>query len=187
MPEVLLNTDDITIIGPPETVEVLVDIGPQGTRGSQFFVGIGNPNSITLGQTPQLNDVYINKASGSNLGYLYQYVSQPGGNTWIPFMNINPAIYSKKHVVSFTSGSGTITIPISSIVTVSGTPPTSSNFNIFYSIAHSNPVSSAMTVPTLSGSGTDLVINIKAVESNSGTWQNLSGEVTIHTFISFVV
>ena len=43
MPDVLLNNDDITVLGPPETVELLVDIGPTGTRGSQVFVGVGDP------------------------------------------------------------------------------------------------------------------------------------------------
>ena len=40
MPEVLLSNDDITVLGPPPIIEVLVDIGPKGTRGSQFFVGV---------------------------------------------------------------------------------------------------------------------------------------------------
>ena len=60
MPEVLISTDNITVVGPPNTIEVLVDIGPAGTRGSQTFVGVGNPNSVNIGQTPLLNDLYIN-------------------------------------------------------------------------------------------------------------------------------
>jgi hypothetical protein len=47
MADVLLSNDDITVLGPPNTVEVLVDIGPTGTRGSQVFVGIGDPNLLT--------------------------------------------------------------------------------------------------------------------------------------------
>jgi hypothetical protein len=31
MVDVLLNTEDVVVLGPPETVDVLVDIGPQGT------------------------------------------------------------------------------------------------------------------------------------------------------------
>jgi hypothetical protein len=41
MPDVVLNNDDVTILAPPSVIELLVDIGPQGTRGSQFFVGVG--------------------------------------------------------------------------------------------------------------------------------------------------
>ena len=60
MTDVLLSNDDITVLGPPAIVELLVDIGPSGTRGSQVFVGVGDPNSIVIGQTPLLNDLYIN-------------------------------------------------------------------------------------------------------------------------------
>ena len=44
MPEVLVSTDSITVVGPPNIVEVLVDIGPTGTRGNRFIVGSGDPN-----------------------------------------------------------------------------------------------------------------------------------------------
>lgn len=187
MPDVLLANDDITVLGPPEIVELLVDIGPQGTRGSQIFVGIGDPNSINIGQTIKLNDLYINTSPGENYGYLYQYVSEPGNNLWIKVLKINPTLYSKKYSVSFNSGIGNITIPISNIVTVSGTPLTADNFAIQYSIANVNPTSSSITVPALVGSGTNLVINFSAVESASGIWQDLDGEVTIHLFISIVL
>ena len=60
MVDVLLNTEDVVVLGPPQTIDVLVDIGPQGTRGSQIFVGVGDPNSVEIGQTIRLNDLYIN-------------------------------------------------------------------------------------------------------------------------------
>ena len=82
MPDVLLDNDDITVLGPPEIVELLVDVGATGTRGSQIFVGIGDPNVVEIGQTPLLNDLYINASPGADYGYLYQYVSQPGENLW---------------------------------------------------------------------------------------------------------
>ena len=79
MPDVVLSNDDLTVLAGPSTVELLVDIGPTGTRGSKFFVGIGNPNSLSgLGQI--LNDMYIDTAPGPNYGYLYQYISAPGGS-----------------------------------------------------------------------------------------------------------
>lgn len=186
MVNVLLNNDDITVLGPPETVEVLVDIGPAGTRGSQIFVGIGNPNSVSIGQTPILNDMYINVSPGENYGYMYQYVSQPGGNTWVEVLRISPTIYSQNYLASFTSGISAITIPISNIVTVTGTPLTAENFSIRYSIAHDNPIASSMSIPALVGSGDNLVINISAMEYSGSSWQTLEDEVTIHLFISLV-
>ena len=104
MPTVLLSNDDITVLGPPSTVELLVDIGPTGTRGSQVFVGNGNPNDIEIGQTPLLNDLYLNIGSGEEYSYLYQYVSEPGGNTWIAVLKMTPTLYSNITPLTFTTG-----------------------------------------------------------------------------------
>jgi hypothetical protein len=191
MPDVLLSNDDITVLGPPEIVEVLVDIGPTGTRGSQVFAGIGNPNVIEIGQTPILNDLYINASPGNDYAYMYQYVSQPGGNTWIPLLSVNPTIYSGNHLVTFESGTADIVIPISDIINVTGTPLSADNFSVQYSIAHDNPVASSMTIPAVAGS--NLVIDLKAVEHrldiDSGPYQDwalLNAEVVVHVFISIL-
>jgi hypothetical protein len=186
MPDVVLNNDDITIFAPPAIVELLVDIGPQGTRGSQFFVGVGNPNSINIGQTPNLNDLYINTSPGGELGYLYQYRSEPGGNVWVEVLDIYPSVYSENAQVTFESGSAEVVIPVADIVTVTGTPLTSDNFSVQYSIAHTNPVASAMQIPALVGAGTNLVINLEAVEYAGATWVALDESVTIHFNITIV-
>ncbi len=186
MVDVLLSNDDITVLGPPETLEVLVDIGPSGTRGSQFFIGVGNPNTVDIGQTPILNDMYINVSPGENYGYMYQYVSEPGGDTWIEVLKISPTIYSQNYLAAFVSGEASITIPISNIVTITGTPLSAENFSVRYSIAHENPVSSSMSIPALVGSGDNLVINLSAIEYDGSSWQNLEDEVTVHLFISLI-
>jgi hypothetical protein len=186
MPDVLLSNDDVTVLGPPNTIEVLVDIGPTGTRGSQVFAGIGNPNIIEIGQTPILNDIYINASPGADYGYMYQYVSSPGGNTWIQILSVNPTIYSKNHLTTFTSGVAEIVIPIADIITTSGTPLSADNFSVQYSIAHDNPVASSMTIPALAGAGDNLVIDLTAVESTAGVWSDLDAEVVTHIFISIL-
>jgi hypothetical protein len=186
MTNVVLNNDDITIFAPPAIVELLVDIGPQGTRGSQFFVGVGNPNSVNIGQTPNLNDLYINTSPGGELGYLYQYRSEPGGNVWVEVLDIYPSVYSENAQVTFESGSAEVVIPVADIVTVTGTPLTSDNFSVQYSIAHTNPVASAMQIPALVGAGTNLVINLEAVEYAGAAWSALDDSVTIHFNITIV-
>jgi len=187
MPDVLLSNDDITVLGPPNTVEVLVDIGPTGTRGSQVFVGVGDPNVFPIGQTPLLNDLYINVSPGADYGYMYQYVSEPGGNTWIQILEISPTIYSQLHTTTYVDGVAQIVIPISNIVTVTGSPLASTNFAVQYSIAHSNPIASSVVVPALVGAGTNLVLDFSAVEYTGSAWQNLDEEVTTHLFISIVL
>jgi hypothetical protein len=193
MPEVLVSTDDITVVGPPNIVEVLVDIGPTGTRGNRFIVGSGDPDlsttsGVLFGNTLILNDMYINIAPGADYGYLYQYVAQPGGNEWIQVLDMNPVIYSETHLTTYTAGVAQISIPISNIVSVSGL--TAENFNIQYSLAHSNPLASSMSIPALAGAGTNLVINFNAVEydddSGPAEWIPLDGAVTTHLFISIV-
>jgi len=182
--DVNLNTDDIVVFGPPDVVEVVVDIGPAGTRGSQVFVGVGDPNLVEIGQTPILNDLYINTSPGADYGYLYQYVSEPGSDTWIEILKLNPTIYSENHLTTFTDGAASIVIPIADIVTITGTPLTAENFNVQYSISHDNPVASTMDVPTLVG--TNLTIDFTAVEYSSSTWSDFSGEVVTHLFITIV-
>jgi hypothetical protein len=191
MVDVLLNTEDVVVLGPPETIDVLVDIGPQGTRGTKFIVGSGEPNAQTssgvlLGQTLILNDMYIDTSPGADYGYMYQYVSQPGGNTWVQVLKISPAIYSAIETVSFSSGNGSITIPISNIVTVTGSPLTASNFNIQYQIVGANPIASSLEIPALAGAGTNLVINLHASQYSGGSWSALTGSKTVHLFISIV-
>lgn len=186
MVSVVLNNDDVTVLAPPSIIEVLVDIGPQGTRGSQFFVGVGNPNSVSIGQTPNLNDLYINTSPGGELGYLYQYRSEPGGNVWVEVLDIYPSVYSENAQVTFESGTSEVIIPVADIVTVTGTPLVSENFSVQYSIAHTNPVASAMQIPALVGAGDNLVINLEAVEYAGGTWSALDESVTIHFNITIV-
>jgi hypothetical protein len=194
MPDVLLANDDITVLGPPEVLEVLVDIGPTGERGSKVFVGLGDPNSIEIGQEVKINDLYINAAQGLDYGYLYQYVTEPGSNTWVQVLKISPVLYSKIHNVNFTAGAGAITIPVSNIVSVTGSPLTASNFNVQYSIAYTKPLASSMSIPPLAGGGTNLVVNLSAVEFRSDTdsgpyedWSLLNNEtVAVHLFISIV-
>lgn len=190
MPDVLVSNDDITVLGPPSIVEVLVDIGPAGTRGSQTFVGVGDPNLVEIGQTPLLNDLYINASPGADYGYLYQFLAQPGGNSWVQILDMNPVLYSETHLTTYNSGVAQISIPISNIATITGTPLTAENFNIQYSIAYLNPLASSMSIPALAGAGTNLVINFNAVEYNDDSgpaeWIPLDGTVTTHLFISIV-
>lgn len=191
MVDVLLNTEDVVVLGPPDSVDVLVDIGPQGTRGSKIIVGSGEPNAQTssgvlLGTTLILNDIYIQTDPGADYGYMYQYVSQPGGNTWVEILSINPAIYSAIQTLSFSSGSASTTIPISNIVTVTGSPLTASNFNVQFQIEGANPIAASMEIPALVGPGTNLVINFDAVQYSGGSWSALTGSKTVHLFISIV-
>jgi hypothetical protein len=191
MVDVLLNTEDVVVLGPPETIDVLVDIGPQGTRGSKIIVGSSEPNALTtngviFGQTLVLNDLYINASPGPNYGYMFQYISSPGGNSWTEILRISPAIYSSIQTTQFTAGFASLTIPITTIVSGIGSPLEAFNFNIQYQISGTNPISSSFQVQPISETGTNLIITFNAVEYADDSWTPLLGEKDIHLFISII-
>lgn len=186
--EVLVNTDDITVLGPPAEVKVQLDIGATGSRGSQVFVGTGNPNEIEIGQNPISNDLYINNAPGDEYSYMYQYISGLGGLTWVPILKVNPTIYSANHLQTFSSGVSTLIIPIANIVQLSGASLTEENFSVKFSIGHSNPVAASISAVAITGASNEsLSITLKAAELNSGTWQSLANTVTVHTLITVIL
>lgn len=185
MPEVLLSNDDLTVLGPPSTIDLSVDFGPQGDRGSQVFVGNGNPNSINIGQTPLLNDLYINISPGDEYSYLYQFVSEPGGNTWIAVLKMNPVLYSSIKTETFVDGQFQLVIPVSDIVEITGATLTASNFNFQYTIENDKPVASSFTVQSPLLDPDFLVVNLTAVEYDAG-WSDLDKEVKLHIFITIV-
>ena len=183
-----VNIDELAIIAPPEIIDVSVDIGPTGQRGSKVFVGTGDPNLITssgtiFSETIYLNDLYINVSPGTDYSYMYQYVSVPGTNQWETILKVNPALHARLDTtVDFTSGTGTVTIPISSIATVSGSPFVASDFNIQHNIKYSDLVSSSISNVQISGS--NLQITVKAMKY-SGSWQTLTAsDVSVYLFIS---
>jgi hypothetical protein len=195
MPEVLVSNDDITVLGPPSSIDVQLDIGPTGQRGSKIFIGAGDPNTLTdfnndiiFEQKIYLNDLYINNATGSEYSYMYQYLKRLGANTWVEVLKVNPAIYSLTETVSFTAGVGSISIAISDIVQNSGSPLTADNFSIQFSFGNDKVVTASITQVEITGiTGQNLDITFKAIEYDSGTWIDLVGPITTHLFITIVI
>jgi hypothetical protein len=89
MVDVLLSTENITVIGGPSRVSLELDVGPKGPRGSQIFTGIEDPEDFFDEATtellePQLYDIYFNVTpSGSSYGKFYQYQYVDGIFQWI--------------------------------------------------------------------------------------------------------
>lgn len=189
----LLSSEDITVLGPPSIVNVQTDIGPSGDRGSKIFVGIGNPNSngINDQQTIKLNDIFINNLIGSNYSYMYQFVSQPGGNVWVPVLKVNPTIYSTIDAVSFAEGEAELHIPVSTITDSSISSLLPQNFSVQLTPIYVNPVAISVSSLTFGGLNNDeLVIALKGVEQSSGTWQAIDDNgvdnMSMNVFITLV-
>jgi hypothetical protein len=111
--DTIISNDELVVVGPPASVSVSVDIGPQGERGSQFYSGVGTPaqNSASLVDA-KVNDLYINRLLGGNYGVVYKLNATPGGSSWQSILKFQPISHSVQKLVDFTSGSGSISIPL---------------------------------------------------------------------------
>jgi len=120
MVNVILSSDNVTVLGGPSELEVDLNIGAAGTRGSLFFVGTVNPNTLNVKQdfpnTPLVFDIFINvNAASSDYLQAYQYVNQEGANTWVPTFSINQNIYSINEVLEFSNGEATALVNIADL------------------------------------------------------------------------
>ena len=193
MSEIPVTVDQITVIGGPSKVNVQLDFGPQGSRGSYIYAVNGNPNHTEIGQTPNINDWCINiNKQDEEYSYMYQYVAIPNSNPstqWIPILKVNPAIYSINYETTFTNGEAQININLANIAKLTTNQNlSSSNFNIQYQIIGQNPISSAISIQNLIASGTDVMLPLvmKGIEYSGGEWSNLNGLKTIHLSITVV-
>lgn len=176
MPSFVVDTDEVAVLGGPSSVNVQLDFGPSGSRGTRIFAGLGVPASA--GISPSLFDMYVNyKADDEEYSYLYQYVNQDGVDQWVTLLKLVPDAYSSKPSPTFTAGSATVNIPVSYIVNEIGSV-TADNFAAQITFSGSNPVASSVTYGTITSSGSDYVlpVTINAVEYSGGSWTAVSGE-----------
>ncbi len=104
--EVLLDTPEISVIGPPNNILVQLETGATGERGSLIFSGFDNPNSASALLTDSLpNDLFIRESQGQTEGYIYQYLSDgAGGFNWEKIGNLKPSIFSDIASLSASAG-----------------------------------------------------------------------------------
>lgn len=196
MVNVLLSNDDLSVLGGPETVNVEVDFGPEGTRGSQIFVNTGKPviggDGLTaLAPDCQLFDLYINiLSSDDEYQYVYQLQNVLGTATWVKLFKLVSNIYSKNYTtVSFVNGEASINIPVAEILPSDFVGTASSeNFNIQHNVLNQFPVASAVSVGEIANSGGALVlpITLTAHELVDGAFEPIASEKSVHLFITMV-
>jgi hypothetical protein len=193
MAEVILSTEDITVLGGPSSINVDVDFGPEGTRGSQIFIGEGNPNEPTteIGQDDiKILDLYINlKTTDVDYLYVYQYVTENGIETWKPFFDLVPNTKSINSLATFTAGATTINVPINQIVPSDLVATiAASSFSVQATIQNNLPVALAVEIGTPSGTGNAraLPITVRASELSGSTWTAISVAKTVQLLITVV-
>jgi len=191
MAEVLLSSDDLTVLGGPAEISLDVDFGPQGERGSLIFYGSQKPDAFSFPTDLKVYDVYINvDPTDDEYQFVYQYLPEVGGAlNWAKVLRLSPTIYSYNQTVAFDS-SGTSLDPIEILLSnfvsedLIGTY-SSDDFNVQVNILNENPVSIGTTVLDITpGSIQALPISIKAIEYSSGSWQPLTGSQTVHILVT---
>jgi hypothetical protein len=195
MTSIFVSSEETKVIGGTSSVNVELDFGPQGDRGSLFLVGYGNPNTITHSVDLQLLDIYINvQTTDEDYLVIYQYQNSSGVNTWIETGKLMNDKFSANRIAEFELGKTTSTIDfkLSNIVPLSllGTI-TSSNFNIQCTFSdENNPIASSIfvgdvTIDALSGD-VILPIDVNAIQYSGGSWSLVEGNKNIHFLITVV-
>lgn len=194
MSDVILNTDDMVVVGGPAIIDLTLDVGATGQRGSKAYAGYGHPNDGLSGSiTPLVGDLYINAQSTSDeYSFLYQYQAIPNGNPtsqWVQILKLQPTSYAKNDQVEFVDGTAEVIIAANNIVKLTETQSLSeANFNIQCSIVNDNPVASSISLVqyTTIGGILKLTFNINALEYNGTAWENLDGAKSAHILITVV-
>lgn len=190
--DVLVNTDDLVVLGPPELIELSVSVGEQGTRGATFFAGSGNPNDpITFDNvfgdetTPVEGDLYINTATGVEYGWLYIYnPKEDTSDSWDSVLRMQQPFYSQQVTGSFSGGAASFSIPLSSILTPGFSQSDVNKYIVNVTALNNNPVALSVSSKVISGS--NFQFTVKAVEFNTA-WSNVNSTMPLMVNISVVV
>jgi len=107
MADVVIASDDLVILGGPSSVNIQLDIGAAGERGSQIFSDVGKPTSpgISFPFPPKINDLYINlDPSDVDYLFLYQYKLDNAVLGWTKLLRLIPTTILFNPVLKFING-----------------------------------------------------------------------------------
>jgi hypothetical protein len=192
MAEVLLSSDELTVLGGPAEISVDIDFGPQGDRGSLILYGVGKPDDVVLPETPQVYDSYINiSPSDDEYQFMYQFIAGPNNGTpiWTKIFKLTPNIYSENVVRTFVDGQIDINIPVAAIVPADLVGNyTAENFNVQVNVLGTSPISIGVSVSEIEivNSLVSLPILINAIEYSESEWALAEGQKTVHLLITVV-
>jgi hypothetical protein len=120
MAEVVLSTEDVTVLGGPSQIRLDLEVGPPGQRGNVVFTGPQDPSTpeaeAAFYTAPLVNDLYVLSDPGSS-DYLqvYQYINRDGELVWIESVKLSINLYSTTRPIIFTGGVGTVELNLSDL------------------------------------------------------------------------
>jgi hypothetical protein len=193
MVDVLLSSESIDVLGGSPRVDVNLNFGRIGERGSYIFVGSGNPNLPTavIPQIPKNFDMYINLAPDDDeYLFLYQYLNQSGTFLWVRLLRLVPNTFLQNFgddpgETNFVDGEMIYNLPVTTVIPLATVGVyQASNFNIQHSIIYNQPVASSIVVGDIAFINNTLIlpVRVKAVTLNptTGVWSNHSGPAVVH-------
>jgi len=188
--DTVISNDELVVVGPPASVSVSVDVGPQGERGARFYYGFGLPITAAneaIVQDARINDLYINNELGGNYGTLYIKNAIPNGTAWQAILKFQPLSYSIQEPVDFVSGSGSISIPLADFYPNASENLSSNTILIQATAELNNPAFisiSNKSIQTISGVKT-FVAELKSAQISSGSVSLISASaVPINFYIT---
>lgn len=209
MVDVIVSSDNLTVLGGPERIDVDLNIGAEGTRGNTFFIGLEAPSSLTESDfitPPKIFDVYIiNDPASNNYLQAYQYLNQDGILTWVPTFKITNNVAAFNKVLTFNSGQASLQVDLAEVgldaITFDSFVNSFASFNVQVTISNvevseapeglidNNPVAFSFNVGDAyfdnTGGGDPgeypmkLPLDFVAAELSAGSWQNLDGKDVI--------
>ena len=198
MADVILSTDELAVFGGPASINVDIDFGPTGTRGSRIYGVEADPRLATTEKPADIQNYDIAMViSPSESDYLTVY--QKIGTTsdeWIAFASLVPNVFSTKATVTFTDGVATGYIPVSDLFTLDPNQYIADNFMVQVTLENPlaattptllKPVSSGVSLSIATAGGKKyLVVVMTAVEYNVSTlaWLPATGARVAHVFIT---
>ena len=189
--DVVIDTEDLLVLGPVDNVELQVDIGPTGKRGSKYFVGAGDPN--TPGVIPgteeiQIGDFFINSSTAST-DYGWLYVRQAGQNnvvSWVKAVQLQPAMYANNFNTTFSGGLGTISIPLIDVVS-QGASTNTNKYVVQLTAINAEPVLLTLQQKRIpSPNFNTLFLDVRAIRFSLGEWIPVSADINIGVTISVI-
>lgn len=192
MTEAIIDIEEILVTTGPAEVQVQVDIGQKGDKGTVIYTSLGDPND-SLSIEPLLLDLAINVLpTDPGYSYMYQWSSnQVGELQWMPILKLNPSIKSKRFSKIFDAGSSTINLYIDEVTDSDSIATlTRDNFAIQFSIENSNPLATSVVLGEIFQEPIEerlvLPLTINASELSGSTWSALDGLKNVHILASVV-
>jgi hypothetical protein len=199
MADILLSNDDLTVFGGPETINLDLDFGPTGDRGS-IIIGVqGDPRQASvnnlISQDIQALDIAIDYSpSSETYKTVFQNVIQPSGTPqWVELLSLKSNFYSEtKGPLTPVNGKISIApINLSSIYNLAEGNISSSRFTVQYSISSpesSGPLATNLIIKDLNTSQgfIALPLEIEGIEYLDGAWVPMNGPKYVHLFITVV-